>query len=83
MNPKRKKVLMHKAFCIKDLVIETFEELGSTNAKSKKFLDDIIGYCEEMNNSVSDTETIQKHTYFSNISNKIDTILRKEFNENM
>jgi hypothetical protein len=48
-----------------------------------KYKSDLIGLCEELNNNVADTYTIQKSTYFHELTNKIDTILRKEFNENM
>ena len=44
---------------------------------------DLIDFCEELNNSVANTATVQKSTYFSEISHKIDTILRKEFNPEM
>ena len=83
MNPKRKKIAMHKLYCISSLLLENLDELKPTTPKMVKFKDDIIGLIEELNNDVADTYTIQKSTYFSSISNKIDTILRKEFNPEM
>jgi hypothetical protein len=83
MNPKKKHTLMHKLFCLSSLLLENLDELQATTPTLIKYKADLIGFCEELNNSVADTATIQKSTYFSNISNKIDTILRKEFNENM
>ena len=83
MNPKRKKVQMHKLFCISNLLLENLDELKPTTPRMVKFKIDLIGFCEELNNSVANTATIQKSTYFSEISNKIDTILRKEFNPEM
>ncbi len=44
---------------------------------------DIIEMCELLNNEVADTYTIQKSTYFQEITKKIDTILRINFNDNM
>jgi len=38
-------------------------------------------FVEELNDSLAETETMQKTTYFGDISNKIDTILRKNFDE--
>ena len=83
MNPKKKHTLINKVFCLKDLLVDAIEELKANDPDTLKFANDIISYCERMNDSVADTATIQKSTYFSNISNKIDTILRKEFDENM
>jgi len=83
MNPKKKHTLMHKLYCLSSLLLENLDELKPTTPTAIKFKDDLTGFCEELNNQVADTATIQKSTYFSTISNKIDTILRKEFNENM
>lgn len=43
---------------------------------------DLIEFCELLNNETKDTYTVQKSTYFQTITNKIQTVLRKEFNEN-
>ncbi len=83
MNPKRKKIAMHKLYCISNLMAENLDDLKPTTPKMVKFKDDILGLIEELNNEVANTYTIQKSTYFSSISNKIDTILRKEFNPEM
>jgi hypothetical protein len=83
MNPKRKHTQMHKLFCLSSLLLENLDELKPTTQRMITFKSDLTGFCEELNNSVADTATIQKSTYFSEISNKIDTILRKEFNPEM
>jgi hypothetical protein len=44
-----------------------------------KFRDDLIGFCEELNNDVADTNEIQRGTYFQEISNKINTIIRRNY----
>jgi len=46
-----------------------------------KFRDDLIGFCEELNNEVADTNVIQRGTYFQELSKKIDTIIRKSYEE--
>jgi hypothetical protein len=48
-----------------------------------KFKADLIGLCEQMNNEVADTAAIQKSTYFHDMTKKIDTIVRHEFNDKM
>jgi len=80
---KRKNTQIHKLFCLSSLLLENLDELKPTNPRMVKLKADLIEFCEELNNSVADTATVQKSTYFSEISNKIDTILRKEFNPEM
>lgn len=83
MKPKEKKMEMHKLFCLSNLLLESLDTLNPTTLKMVKYREDLIGLCEEMNRNVEDTYTIQKSTYFQDICNKIDTVLRKNFNENM
>lgn len=83
MTTKQKNINMHKLFCLSSLLLETLDELKPTTPKMIKYREDLIGLCEEMNRNVEDTYTIQKGTYFQDISNKIDTVMRKNFNENM
>jgi len=83
MNPKKKQTQMHKLFCLSSLLLENLDELKPTTPRMVQLKGDLIAFCEELNNTVADTYTIQNSTYFSTISNKIDTILRKEFNPEM
>ena len=83
MTPKAKNINMHKLYCLSNLLLENLDELQVTTPKMLKYKEDLIGLCEELNESCNDTYTVQKSTYFSEISNKIDTVLRKNFNENM
>ena len=83
MNPKKKHQEMHKLYCISQLLLENLDVLKPTTPKMVKFKDDLIGLCELLNNDVADTYTIQKSTYFHEMTKKIDTILRKEFNPEM
>lgn len=83
MNPKRKNIQMHKLYCLCQLQLEVLDELKPTSQRMLRYKDDMTGLCELLNNEVANTYTIQKSTYFNEISNKIDTILRKEFNPEM
>ena len=83
MNPKRKNIQMHKLYCLAQLLLENLDELKPTTKKMISFKSDLIGLCELLNNEVSNTYSIQKHTYFIEMSHKIDTIVRKEFNNEM
>ena len=83
MTPKEKNIGMHKLFCLSGLLLETLDDLKPTTPKMVKYKSDLTGLCEELNRNVEDTYTIQKSTYFQDISNKIETVMRRNFNENM
>lgn len=80
---KNKKMNMHKLFCLLQLTQECLDELEVEKPRMIKLKNDISELCDLMNESVKDTYTIQKSTYFHEISHKIDTIMRKNFNEEM
>jgi len=73
---------MHKLVCLSNLLVENLDDLKVTTEKMLGLKTTLTEFVEELNNSLADTETMQKTTYFNDISNKIDTILRKNFNEN-
>jgi hypothetical protein len=82
MNPKRKHQLMHKLVVISNLLLENLDELKPDTPRMISLHSSITEFCEELNNSLADTTTIQKTTYFQNLANKVDTIIRKNFDEN-
>ena len=77
---KRKDSLMHKLVCLSHLMLENLDELNPTTEKMKKAKLDLITLFEELNNELCSSDTIQKTTYFNDMSKKIDTIIRKNFN---
>ena len=80
---KKKKVNMHKLYCLLQLVQENLDDLKVTDPRAIKFKNDMSDYCELINNQVANTYTIQKSTYFQEITKKIDTIMRANFNDEM
>lgn len=80
---KKKKVNMHKLYCLLQLVQENLDDLKVTDPKAVKLKNNIAEFCELINNEVADTYTVQKSTYFQNITAKIDTIMRVNFNDEM
>ena len=80
---KKKNQEIHKLYCIAQLLLESLDELKPTSAKMVKFKDDLIGLCEQLNNDVANTYTVQKSTYFHSMTKKIDSIVRHEFNDKM
>ena len=83
MNPKSKNQEMHKLYCLCSLLLESLDRLKPTTERMIKYQSDLIGFCEELNNVLAYTAPIQRSTYFHNITNKIDSILRNEFNKEM
>jgi hypothetical protein len=82
MNPKRKHQLMHKLVVISNLLLENLDELNPNTPKMIKLHSDITQFCEELNNELASTSTVKKTTYFQDLTNKIDTVIRKNFDEN-
>jgi len=80
---KAKSMQMHKFFCLMQLLQENLDELKVTNPRMIELKSNLSEMCELLNNECNDTYTIQKTTYFQEITNKIDTILRKNFNPEM
>ena len=83
MNPKQKSIKMHLFYCLMQLLLELLDELKVTNPRMIQLKNDLIEMCELLNNDCKNTYTIQKTTYFQGITNKINTIMRKEFNPEM
>ena len=80
---KRKSILCHKLVCLSHLMLENLDELNPTTEKMKKAKMDLIALFEELNNELATSDTIQKTTYFNDMSKKIDTILRINFDGSM
>ncbi len=74
---------MHLLYCELQLVLETLDNLKVTAPRMIELKENIIEFCELINNEVADTYTVQKSTYFQDLTNKIDTVIRKNFNPNM
>ena len=64
-------------------MLENLDELNPTTEKMKKAKMDLIALFEELNNELASSDTIQKSTYFNDMSKKIDTILRINFDSSM
>jgi hypothetical protein len=80
---KKSKILAHKLVCLSQLLLENLDELKVTNPKMITIKNNLTDFCEELNNKLAATDAILKNTYFNDMSNKIDTIIRKNFNDNM
>ena len=65
------------------LLLECLDELKVTNPRMIELKNNMSEFCELLNEETKGTYTVQKTTYFQQITQKINTILRKEFNEKM
>ena len=83
MTKKQKNMKMHLFYCLMQLLLECLDELKVTNPRMIELKNNMIEFCELLNEQTKDTYTVQKTTYFQQITQKINTILRKEFNEKM
>jgi hypothetical protein len=59
--------------------LEIYDQLKLT---SQQMLQQ-VKFCEEFIDSIADTLTVQKTTYFNDMVKKIETIIRKDFNDTM
>lgn len=80
---KSKQIKMHLFYCLINLLLECLDELKVTTPRMIQLKKDLTEFCELLNNECANTFAVQKTTYFSSITNKINTILRKEFNSEM
>jgi ATP-dependent exoDNAse (exonuclease V) beta subunit len=81
LDNKQNRINLHKLVCLSNLLVENLDDLKVTTDRMLTLKNTLTQFVEELNDSLAETETMQKTTYFNDISNKIDTILRKNFDE--
>jgi hypothetical protein len=80
---KKKSVNMHKFYALMSLLQDNLDDLEVTTPRMKQLKGNLSEFCEILNNEVAGTYTIQKTTYFVELTNKIDTMMRKSFDSTM
>lgn len=83
MNPKQKSIKMHLFYALMQLLLENLDDLKVTTPRMVKLKADLTEFCEILNNECANTYTIQKSTYFVELTNKINTLMRKSFDSSM
>lgn len=78
---KRKNQLMHKLVVLSSLLLENLDELKPTTQRMIRVHKDLTDFCELLNKEIANTSTVQKSTYFQELANKVDTIIRKNYEE--
>jgi hypothetical protein len=82
MNPKQFAQTSHRIAVLAALLVESLEEI---NASSKVAIDlkqkakEIIPHCELILEEVYTAKTISSGNYFNDLSAKVDTVIRKNF----
>ena len=80
---KKTRVKLHLFYCLMQLLLEVSDELDIKSPNGIILKNTLIEMCELLNNDCADTFAVKKTTYFQSVSNKIYTIMRKEFNPDM
>lgn len=80
MSPKKQIHLCHKLVVLNFLVQEVLDNLNPRTAEIKEYRENLLKLTEMLNNEIADTEAIQSTLYFQDLSNKVDTIIRKNLN---
>jgi hypothetical protein len=80
---KSKDIKMHQLVVLSMLMQECLDDLNPTTEKMKTLRSTLLEFTEELNRELQDTETIRKTTYFQDLCNRVETVIRKNFNPDM
>ena len=83
---KKHKVNLHKFYALVQLLqdnLDDFENFEKATPRMKQLRADLSEFCELLNNECVNTFAVQKSTYFQDLSNKIDAMMRHNFNPEM
>jgi len=82
MNPKREAQICHTITVLMSLLADYTDELNELKPLSKRFKDkveDLLPVCEELITQVYGFSEISSSTYLTDLSNKIDSIIRHNY----
>lgn len=82
MNPKKINMLSHRLTVLSNLMIETLDEIGASSDMSVDFRTkskELMPFCEKMIEDVFTLGQIKSTTYMTDLSNKVDTVIRKNY----
>lgn len=83
MNPKRKSELCHLLVVLSNLTLEVLDELQPTSQTVIEYKELLTKKCEEVNDSLIDIPEVRSSTYFQDLSNKVNTVIRKNYKPNL
>jgi hypothetical protein len=82
MNPKQFAQTSHRIAVLSALLVESLEDINASSTAAldlKQKAQEIIPHCERMLEEVYTAKNITSGTYFNELSNKVDTVIRKNF----
>jgi archaellum component FlaC len=74
---KKKRLSVQAVYCLSNLLLDYLDELDASTDMMRTYKDSLTGICEELNNIPYDTGIVQRGTHFQELSNKINTLIRK------
>ena len=80
MNPQKQNQLAHKLVTLNLLLLDNIDELKPRTKEILGYKEALINFAEKLNEEIGDTVGIQKTTYFQDLCNKVDTVIRKNLN---
>jgi len=83
MNPKRKSELCHLLVVLANLTLEVLDELKPVSKTAIEYKELLSRKCEEVNESLMDIPEVKSSTYFQDLSNKVHTVIRKNYKPNL
>ena len=84
MSQKELHQKTHKIAVLAYLMSEALEEINADSAQALGFksrCDGMIGFCETILNESFAVKTIKNTTYLQDLSNKVDTVIRKNYQQ--
>lgn len=84
LNTKKDKMMAHKLAFELDSIINTLDEIKANSKVTMDIKDkasELSILIEPFLESIYESKLIRKGTYFQDMNNKIDTIIRKNFQE--
>lgn len=82
MNPKRHNQITHKIAVLANLMTGALDEIGANSEMATDFkqkCEELLPFCEQIISDVFVLKEIKSTTYLSDISNKVDTVIRKSY----
>jgi len=79
--PKKQAENMHKLVVLCMLLQDCLDELNPDTPKMMTLRNTLLAFTEEMNESLRNTNTMVKTTYFQDLCNRVETVIRKNFDE--
>lgn len=81
-NPKKFAQLCRKLVVLADLIIDTIDEIEEYDHDESEFKQDlnkVLNRCCKITEQAHTVDQVRKSTYMQNLSNKIDAVIRNNF----